>query len=145
MADTLTDLHRLEEVWLPEKKFILSGDDVLQTLESFAIHSPALKKIHFRNNAELFMAFDFAALDAARQQLHEVPKIAIYVDASIINGSRFAEMEKDFSTFYIKGIEIEDIDNPLMNEFMKLKGANGKRLFAGSCDPVSARTRISNQ
>lgn len=123
----MTDLHRLEEVWLPEKKFSNSGDDVLVTLESFAIHSPALKKIHFRNNVDLFTEFDFAALDAERQQLHDVPKIAIYVDASAMHGSRFAEMEKEFSTFYIKAIEIEDIDNPLMNEFTKLKGANGKR------------------
>lgn len=112
---------------MPEKKFGNIGDNVLEVLESFAAHSPTLKKIHFRNNANLFTAFDFEALDAARQKLHGVPKIAVYVDSSVINSSRFAEIEQDYSTLYIKAIEIEDIDNPLMNEFTKLKVTNGKR------------------
>lgn len=127
LANTLIQLHDLEEVWLPEKKFNNIGDDVLEAFKTFATHSRSLKKIHFRNNADFFTAFDFHALDAVRQQLEGVPNLMVYVDSSGIHRSRFAEIATDFSTLTIKRIEIEDIDNPLMNEFMKLKAANGKR------------------
>lgn len=115
----LVDLPNLEELYIARPVKSGTFQAIHDTMLLFASRSTKLKKIYFRNNSQPFANFKFHEFDKERKKLGNAENLIIYVRTQQTDGTGLlSDIKLDYETLQIKRPRMEDIKNPLMDEFL---------------------------
>lgn len=127
--ELLADLPNLEELYISHGIKLKSFPQIHGIMSTFISQSANLKLLYVRNNAQPYRNFGFDSFDESRKNVaNRADDLTIFFKSEAeYRVDELARMKLAYDTFKIAAVGVEDVNNPLVTEYLYSRNVHYRR------------------